>query len=86
MVVLGAVTERAKVPSSSRASSASTPGAGTRAVRVRRPLVRVPVLSVHTTSTRLTASTALVCWTSAPRPAMRAAPTAYATAMRKNSP
>ena len=40
-----------------------------------RPVVSVPVLSVQTTSTWLTASTALICCTSAPRPPMRAAPT-----------
>ena len=39
---------------------------------VSRPVVRVPVLSVQTTSTLLTDSTALTCCTSAPRPAIRA--------------
>jgi hypothetical protein len=41
---------------------------------VSRPVVSVPVLSVHTTSTLLTDSTALTCCTSAPEAAIRAAP------------
>ena len=38
---------------------------------VSRPVVSVPVLSVQSTSTWLTDSTALTCCTSAPRPAIR---------------
>jgi hypothetical protein len=59
---------------------------GTSSRSASRLAVSVPVLSVHSTSTRLSDSTALACWTSAPNRTRRTAPSAYATAIDTNRP
>ena len=50
------------------------------------PSVSVPVLSRQTTSTAARDSTALSCWASAPRRAMRIAATAYVRLVRRMRP
>ena len=73
VVRFGVVTLRANAPRV--ASGSAPPGrSGSTSLSVSRPVVSVPVLSVHTTSTLLTDSTALTCCTSAPHPAIRPAP------------
>ncbi len=62
-------------PTSCSAAPASSGPTGCTSASDSRPVVRVPVLSVQTTSTLLTDSTALTRWTRAPRPALFAAPT-----------
>ena len=86
VVRLGAEPLRANDPSCSSTAAASAPPTGSTSARASRPVVSVPVLSVQTTSTLLTDSTALTRWTSAPRPAHFTAPTVYATAMSRNRP
>jgi hypothetical protein len=71
-VRFGVETLRAKRPSAT-SGVGSAPTASTCST-VSRPVVSVPVLSVHTTSTLLTDSTALTCCTTAPYAAMRPAP------------
>ena len=61
-----ALRHRADQPVRGRRRRTRRPGAPPRGAS--RPVVRVPVLSVQTTSTLLTDSTALTCCTSAPRP------------------
>ena len=58
---------RAIDPSALDTIAASCPPSGATSATEARPVVSVPVLSVHTTSTLLTDSTALTRWTSAPR-------------------
>ena len=65
---------RAIDPSAALTSSASCPPTGATSATVSRPVVSVPVLSVQTTSTLLTDSTALTRWTSAPSRALVTAP------------
>ncbi len=86
MVALAAVALRATTPSSAAGSDPVPARTGTTSCRPSRPVVSVPVLSVQTTSTLLSASTALSCCTSAPCLTSAAAPTAYDTLTRKNSP
>ena len=74
LVRLWVVALRAIEPTSRSASPSAVPR-GSSSVSVRRPVVSVPVLSVHTTSTLLTDSTALTRWTRAPCAAVLAAPT-----------
>jgi len=72
LVRFGTVTAAANAPSAALPSPPVP--TGSTSLSVRRPVVSVPVLSVHTTSTLLTDSTALTCCTSAPHPAIRPAP------------
>ena len=74
VVRFGVVAERASAASAAVTAGRSRSPSGTISSSVSRPVVRVPVLSVHTTSTPATASTAFTCCTSAPRPAIVAAP------------
>ena len=74
LVRLGTVTAAANAPRAALASGPGVSPTGSTSVRWSRPVVSVPVLSVHTTSTLLTDSTALTCCTSAPAAAIRAAP------------
>ena len=67
LVRFAAPALRAIDPNAAATGSASCPSTGAVSTTVRRPVVSVPVLSVQTTSTLLTDSTALTSCTSAPR-------------------
>ena len=76
----------ANAPSSERTSASERPPSGTISSSARVPSVSVPVLSTQTTSTPASDSTADSRCTSAPRRAMRAAPTANATEASSTRP
>lgn len=75
LVLLPALALAASAPRAPLSRS-SEPSTGWMAATCRRFAVSVPVLSMQSTSTLLSDSTAFACWTSAPKRTIRSEPRA----------